>query len=162
MRYTEQRLNEKAAEESAIDTDWYFLDRTGKIAVVASAGGLLPDPIASDMDRLKSMITHFRSLPVLSNEVIIEKYVLDKVDKYAKDQKDAYLRDLYFMGSRGFYYFDKVELNNYFDFRYQLKAKPTKPFIINSLDRDIQDILPHIIVDNDLDNIKAFLVNEMT
>jgi len=158
--YTENRLNEKVGVESGIDIDWYFIDKFGRIAIVASAGGLLPDPVATDMDRLRRMITYFRSLPVLSNEIIIEKYVLDEVDKYTPQQKEDYLEDLYYMVSKGFYYFDKIEVNRYFDFRYALKAKPSVPLIINKQDSNMQDFVPNIVIDDDLDNIKFFLVNE--
>lgn len=159
--YSEKRLIEKATVESGIDTDWYFMDKFGKIAIVASAGGLLPDPIAADMDRLERMIAYFRSLPVLSNEITIEEHILERVENYAKEQRDAYLKDLYFMASRGFYYFDKIELNNYFDFRYELKAKPSVPFIINSNDSSIYEILPNIVVGRDIEEIKSFSANEL-
>lgn len=159
--YTEERLIEKASVESGLDTDWYFMDKFGKIAVVASAGGLLPDPVAADMNRLERMIAYFRSLPVLSSEVTIEKHILDKVEKYTKEQREAYLKDLYFMVSRGFYYFDKTELNNYFDFRYELKAKPSVPFIINNNNSSMQEMLPNIVVGKDIEDIKFFSANEL-
>jgi hypothetical protein len=159
--YTNEGLNEKASAESWIDIDWYFMDKFGKVAIVASAGGLLPDPIANDMNKLKSMTTYFLSLPVISNDVYIEKYALDKIAKYTRQQKDAYLEDVYFMVSRGFYYFDKVELNNYVDFKYQLKATPSTPLIINKDDSGIQEMLPDIIIDNDLEHIKLFSVDEI-
>ncbi|WP_217607279.1 hypothetical protein [Chitinophaga sp. GbtcB8] len=158
--YTEKRLIEKAAVESGIDTDWYFIDMFGKMAVVASAGGLLPDPVVADMNRLEKMIAYFRALPVLSNNIIIEKHILDKVEKYTKEQRETYLKDLYFMVSRGFYYFDKTELNNYFDFKYELKAKPSIPLIINNNDSSVQEILPNIVVGKDIEDIKFFFVND--
>jgi len=160
--YTNQRLSEKSCTESGIDIDWYFLDPTGQIAIVASAGGLIPDPIASDMDRLRKMIAYFRSLPVLSNNIIIENHVLDEIKHYTQQQKDRYLEDLYFMSSRGFYYFDKVEINNYFDFSYHLKAKPSIPFIIDKSDNRIQEFLPPITLHQSLYDIKLLSVNELT
>jgi hypothetical protein len=159
--YTNQRLSEKASTESGIDIDWYFLDPTGKIAIVASARGLIPDPIASDMDRLRKMISYFRSLPILSNNIIIENHVLDKIKHYTQQQKDRYLEDLYFMSSRGFYYFDKVEIIKYFDFSYHLKAKPTIPLIIDKSDNRIQEFLPPITLHQSLDDIKLLSVNEL-
>jgi len=159
--YTNERLKEKAAAESGIDIDWYFMDKFGKVAIVASAGGLLHDPVANDMDKLERMIAYFRSLPIISNEVLIEKNVLDEVAKYTQKQRDAYLKDLYSMVSRGFYYFDKVELGNYDDFKYRLKAKPSTPLIINKNETSIQEILPDIIIKNDIEDLKFFYVNEI-
>ena len=60
--YTNQRLSEKSRTESGIDIDWYFLDPTGQVAIVASAGGLIPDPIAADMDKLRKMISYFETV----------------------------------------------------------------------------------------------------
>lgn len=159
--YSEERIKEKAMNESGIDTDWYFFDRKGQIAIVASAGGLLPESVSSNMNRLKRMIEYFRSLPVLSNDIVIEEDVLKLVHNYSSGQKEAYLRDLYFMASRGFYYFDKVILNDYFDFRYYLKAKPIKPLIINKSEDAVRDILPCTFIDKDLESMKSFMVNDI-
>lgn len=93
--YSEERIKEKAINESGIDTDWFLMDSNGKIAVVASAGGLLPDSVSSDMERLKRMIEYFRSLPILSDDIIIDERVLKLIDSYNGKQKDAYLKDLY-------------------------------------------------------------------
>ncbi|HVI45417.1 MAG TPA: hypothetical protein VM802_11120 [Chitinophaga sp.] len=48
--YSEEKLNEKASNEAGIDTDWYLLDSKRQIAIVASAGGLLPESVSSDRD----------------------------------------------------------------------------------------------------------------
>jgi len=160
--YTNQRLSEKSRTESGIDIDWYFLDPIGQIAIVASAGGLIPDPIAADMDKLRKMISYFRSLPILSNNIIIENHILDEIKHYSQQQKDHYLEDLHFMCSRGFYYFDKIEINQYFDFSYHLKAKPSIPLIIDKSDNRIHEFLPPITLHQNLDTIKLFLVNELT
>lgn len=160
--YSEGRIKDKAINESEIDTDWYFLDRKGQIAIAVSAGGLLPESVSSDMDRLKRMIKYFRFLPVLSNDIVIEEDVLKLVHNYSAGQKEAYLRDLYFMASRGFHYFEKVILNDYFDFRYYLKAKPIKPLIINKSEDAARDILPYTFIDKDLENMKSFMVNDIS
>ena len=90
--YLAGRINEKAVQESGIDIDWYFFDKTGKIAVVASGGGMLPDSASMDMDRLRKMTNYFRSLPVLSEDIIIEEGVIEKIENYKEDQKIAYLK----------------------------------------------------------------------
>lgn len=159
--YSEERIKEKAMNESGIDTDWYFLDNSGQIAVVASGGGLLPESVSSDMGKLAKMVEYFRSLPVLSNDIIVEEYVLKLIDNYNEKQKTAYLRDLYFMASRGFYYFDKIVLSDYFDFGYYLKAKPIKPLIIDKSADRIKDFLPLTFIDGDMESIKHFMVNEI-
>jgi len=156
--YSEKRINEKALIESGIDTDWYFMDNSGKIAIVASGGGLLPESVSSDMGRLTRMIKYFRSLPVLSNDIIIENRVLKSIKTYNEKQKDIYLSDLYFMATRGFYYFDKMISNNYSDFRYFLKAKPTIPLIIDKN----TSVLPFTFINGNLENIKYFEANKMS
>ncbi|MET3878745.1 hypothetical protein [Chitinophaga sp. OAE865] len=158
--YSEERIKEKAINESGIDTDWFLMDSNGKIAVVASAGGLLPDSVSSDMERLKRMIEYFRSLPILSDDIIIDERVLKLIDSYNGKQKDAYLKDLYFMASRGLYYFDKMILNDYSDFRYYLKAKPIKPLVIGK-NINSKDVLPLTTIDRDMENINQFMVNEI-
>lgn len=160
--YSEERIKEKAINESGIDTDWYLMDNNGKIAIVASGGGLLPDSVSSNMERLKRMIKYFRSLPILSDDIIIDERVLKLIANYNKKQKDAYLRDLYFMTSRGFYYFDKMILNNYSDFRYYLKAKPIKPLIIDKNINSNRDVLPLTFINGDMEDIKHFMVNEIS
>jgi hypothetical protein len=105
------------------------------------------------------MITYFRSLPILSNDIEIEESVLQNIKNYTEEQKQAYLKDLYFMASRGFYYFDKLVLNNYSDFRYYLKAKPKNPLDVNLLSEKL--ILPNTFVNEDLEDLKYFEVNQI-
>ncbi|MEZ2440277.1 hypothetical protein AB6805_01045 [Chitinophaga sp. RCC_12] len=138
--YSEERVKEKAVNESGIDTDWYFLDNKGQIAVVASGGGLLPESVSSDMDKLRRRL----------------------IDNYNEKQKAACLRDLYFMASRGFYYFDKMVLGDYFYFGYYLKAKPISPLITDKSANNIQDIRPLTFIDGDLESVKHFMVNEIS
>jgi len=159
--YSEEGIEEKAINESVIDTDWFLRDSNGKIAVVVSAGGLLPDSVSSDMVRLKRMIEYFRSLPILSDSIIIEEPVLKLIGNYNEKQKDAYLRDVNFMASRGFYYFDKLILNDYSDFRYYLKAKPIKPLIVGKNNSN-KDILPLTYINGDMEDMKYFMVNEIS
>lgn len=160
--YSEERINKKAMNESGIDTDWFLMDSNGKIAVVASGGGLLPDSVSSDMVRLKRMIEYFRSLPILSDSIIIEEPVLKLISNYNEKQKAAYLRDVNFMTSRGFYYFDKMILNDYSDFRYYLKAKPVKPLIIDKNIKSNKDVLPLTFINGDIEDMKYFMVNEIS
>jgi hypothetical protein len=159
--YSAERINEKEVHESGIDIDWYFFDKTGKIAVVASGGGMLPDSASMDMDRLRKMTNYFRSLPVLSEDIIIEESVIEKIENYKEDQKIAYLKDLHFMVSRGFYYFDKMALNDYSDFKYHLKAKPTTALLIDRFDKGVKSILPDTLIEQDLEEMMCFFVNEL-
>lgn len=41
----------------------------------------MPDQVSGDMDRLKRMIAYFRSLPELSDDIIIEEDILRFVVK---------------------------------------------------------------------------------
>ena len=116
--------NEKMAKEVGFDFDWYFLDSKGKIGIVASAGGFLPNSISQDYDRLNLVTSYFRSLPKISDEIFIEDFVYTEIKKYNHSRKEAALKDLKFMTSKGLYYFDKEVLNNYEDYNYLLKAKP--------------------------------------
>ncbi|WP_160711443.1 hypothetical protein [Chitinophaga solisilvae] len=159
--YSEKRINEKMALEYVIDTDWFFLDNYGHIAVVASAGGLLPESVSADMEKLKKMISFFRSLPVLSNDIILEEDVLQKIGNFSDKGKENYLKDLYFMASRGFYYFDKVILNEYTDFRYFLKAKPVKTLDVNVIKDKITDFFSITLINDNLERMKHFNVNEV-
>jgi hypothetical protein len=63
------------------------------------------------------------------------------------------------MASRGFYYFDKLVLNSYADFRYYLKAKHKKPLDVNLLNEKL--ILPKTFVNEDLEDLKYFEVNQI-
>ncbi|ASZ09872.1 hypothetical protein KTO58_26570 [Chitinophaga pendula] len=157
---TEEEMKEKSMSESGLDIDWYFTDASGKIAIVASAGGMLPDVVVNNMEKLKGMIKYFRSLPVLSNEILIEERVVQEISGHSEEQKKAYLRDVHYMVSRGFYYFDKEVLNNYYDLRYYLKASPIKPLIINR-DTDGHLFLPEAIINSNLSDLKAFTVDQI-
>lgn len=152
---------DKSMFELGLDIDWYFTDTSGQIAIVASAGGMLPDSVANDMERLREMIKYFRSLPVLSSEILIEERVLQDITSYTEEQKRAYLSDLYYMVSRGFYYFDKEVLNNYYDSRYYLKARPMKPLILNRRANE-QLLLLEMIIDSNLSDLKKFNVDQIS
>lgn len=152
------RAEQKSINESGIDTDWYFTDSKGHIAVVASAGGLLPAPVSGDMEKLAGMIAYFRSLPELSDDIIIEEDILRIIDNYSEDKRKAYLKNVRFMVAKGFYYFDKTIMNNYWDYRYYLKASPKRPLIIDS---DIGNRFPLIVIEEDLHNLKQFFVNAL-
>jgi hypothetical protein len=62
------------------------------------------------------------------------------------------------MASGGFYYFDKLVLNNYSDFRYYLKAKPKDPLHVDMLSKSI--ILPDTFINKSLADLKYFDVTE--
>ncbi|NLR62516.1 hypothetical protein HGH93_30775 [Chitinophaga polysaccharea] len=157
--YSAERINEKAAIESGIDTDWYLLDDNFQIAIVASAGGLLPESVSSDLPRLERTIKYFRALPVLSNEITLTDDVCKLIAGYNQQQKDTYLKDVHYMTSRGFYYFDKVVVNAYDDFRYFLKAKPAKPLIIDREDNAIKELLSFPRLKGEFENLIQFMVN---
>ena len=155
--YSKEEIEKKVGNESWLDTDWYFVDKNGKVAVVASAGGLLPDLVANDIEGLKKIITHFRSLPVISNEIEIVEKVLSYARGLQADGKKAYLQDLHFMSGKGLYYFDKVEVNNFYDFRYYLKSRPVKPLVLNNPD----ELNPIVKLEIDLDELKEFFVDQL-
>ena len=65
------------------------------------------------------------------------------------------------MVSKGFYYFDKVFLNNYDDCKYYLKARPRIPLLLNGSDDKLENILPRTKIDQDLNYLNEFFADEV-
>ena len=149
MIYSQKMLNEKIIEETHIDVDWYCIDKNGFVGIVASAGGMLPTSVVQQLNNPINVIEYFRNLPTISNEVIIENAVTEKLNTMDFKQQEAYLKDVKLMTSKGLYYFDKKELNNYFSFEYFLKARPVKPLKIENLDLIYRNAVIHTVIEID-------------
>ena len=103
MIYSEEVLSRKIEHESGIDVDWFACDSLGRIAMVASAGGMLPNTIVKQRES-DFVYKYFRSLPKVSEvihftndlERIIEDMSLEKrkltVEGIDKDVRNVILK----------------------------------------------------------------------
>ena len=162
MIYSKKTLDEKIKDEVHVDTDWYCIDKNGCIGIVASAGGMLPSSVVQQLNNPNNVIDYFRKLPTIADEIILENPVLDKLKTMDFNQQETYLKDLKFMTSKGLYYFDKRELNNYFDFEYFLKAKPANTLKVENLDVVYKAIILQTVIQIEFNIDKTFLVNQVS
>ena len=158
--YTEDRIKEKIGPESAVDMDWFFIDHEGYIAFVASGGGLIPDSVEVDTHKLVS--NYFRSLHDISKEVTIDKKILQEASAMEEHQKNLFLEDLYSITRKGLYYFDKLQYNNYLDFKYYRKASPITPITLNNISKEIAEILSKTFVEGKIPEMLFFNVNDIS
>ena len=161
MIYTIKMLQQKIEHESTIDMDWYCIDNSEHIAVVASGGGMLPNSVARQL-RADEIIKYFRCLPVIANKIILEKRVTEEMKLMSTEQQKNYLKDVNLMVSKGLYYFDKRNLSAYSDFEYYLKAKPDVALKKDIIDDLVRSIISKTFININFDSNRFFHVNEVT
>lgn len=159
--YSSDDIRRKIDRESTIDMDWYLVDEGGNIAVIASAGGLLPTFIADNLAEYKSVISYFRSLPVVSNQIKLAPVVEKRVKELKGSKKDAYVRELKFMSTKGLFYFDKLREDNYFDFRYILKSSPQISLNVKDIDQSIAQVVNRAQIKGNFRNLAEIMVDSL-
>lgn len=139
-------------EQQTLDIDWFFTD--GKyIAFTASGAGKLPESVARSSENNEKLVSYFRNLPEISDVIVNPKLDALLIEIFGTGVNERYLQDFVSMTKKGFYSFDKTNLNNFFDYDYHLVASPMSPLTINDLPQDILDILIQTKYPGDINNI---------
>lgn len=106
------------------DIDWFC--KINNIYIhVASAGGVLPEIVDnSEVNRKIQRIVD--ELPVLDDEVIITPLIhnVNSINYENEDCENDYVKSFKEMASKGFYSFDRVDINNIDSNNYHLVAYP--------------------------------------
>ncbi len=122
-------------EQETSDIDWFFVDANNEIGFVASGGGKLPNSIA-DKDYRYDLGSYFRGLSDTSNyELNNDLVIVDQTEKLKQ------YSDFISLAKKGLYCFDKTDLNNFDDTRYDLIVKPDKGLKVEDIPNDILKIL---------------------
>ncbi|MDV7699182.1 hypothetical protein N6B72_19865 [Chryseobacterium soli] len=124
-------------EQQTLDIDWFFTD--GKyIEFTASGEGKLPESVARSSENNEKLVSYFRNL----SEVIVNPKLNDLlIGIFGTGADERYLNDFVSMTKKGFYSFDKTNLNNFLDYDYHLVTSPMNPLTINDLPQDILNII---------------------
>ncbi|MDR6546395.1 hypothetical protein J2810_002454 [Chryseobacterium rhizosphaerae] len=127
-------------EQQTLDIDWFFTD--GKyVGFTASGAGKLPESVARSSENNETLVSYFRNLPEIS-EVIVNAKLNDLlIEIFRTGPDERYLQDFVSMTKKGFYCFDKTNLNNFLDYDYHLVTSPVNPLTIDDLPQDILNII---------------------
>jgi len=120
------------------------------------------DSVVLHPEDQKRIRAYFRSLPDLSHEIKIEDSVLAKTSDMDNFHKQAYLKDLYEMTRKGLYYYDKLKLGDYFDYKYYLKASPLMPLLNVNIDPSIFKGIASTKIEGEIKDLKLFNVSEIS
>lgn len=139
-------------EQQTLDIDWFFTD--GKyIGFTASGAGKLPESIARSSENNEKLVSYFRNLPEIS-EVIVNPKLNDLlIGIFGTGANERYLHNFVSMTKKGFYSFDKTNLNNFLDYDYHLVTSPMNPLTINDLPQDILNIILQTKYPDDMSNV---------
>lgn len=111
-------------EHYFLDINWYFADYFNRLCVVASGGGILPDFLLDKESRNNNFHEMVMDLPELfkikRNENAFEN--INGIDSSVN--LDEYFSDFESLARKGFYVYDKVDINNTNDLKYILVAYP--------------------------------------
>lgn len=142
-------------EQEISDIDWFFTDNNN-VAFVASAGGKLPIRVA-ESENYNLLSSYFRSLPEKSEVLInnnLSKILGNEID-------ERYLSDFIFMAKKGLYCYDKSVLNNFFDTKYHLVAKPVNPIKKENLPKDILEVINLTVCKSNIEFLDSIDVIEI-
>jgi hypothetical protein len=139
-------------EQQTLDIDWFFTD--GKyIGFIASGAGKLPESVARSSENNEKLVSYFRNLQEIS-EVIVNPKLNDLlIEIFGTGADERYLHDFVSMTKKGFYSFDKTNLNNFLDYDYHLVTSPMNPLTINKLSQDILNIILQTKYPGDMSNV---------
>lgn len=106
------------------DINWYFVDRHQHLICVASGGGRLPAIISESISRNDAIHSS-----VLSSDPLFEPLRNPRLGEYinlSEIDLEQYYSSFDFVASRGFYAFDKINLNNSEHGEYVLVSYPNR------------------------------------
>jgi hypothetical protein len=154
MEYTEEM-------QSYLDLDWFLIDINKKVAHCASGGGKLPKSVAISKEEQEEMASFIRTLPEVSENIIINPNLNSYLTFNTAQDKERYLQDFIFMAKRGLYSYDKTIINNPQDFKYHLVAKPTMLLVSSNFPPNIIRILGKTLFEGDLNEAEIIISTEI-
>ena len=120
-----------------MNIDWFFLGKNGTIAQFSSAGGILPDIIASNAEDNIILNNYIDSIEPFT-EIILNPFL----DKYFNIANVSSISDYSHYATKGILPFDKTyACPGDFDITYHLIAKPMKTLNFDNLPDAIKDIV---------------------
>lgn len=140
-------------EQETSDIDWFFVDMNNEIGFVASGGGRLPNSIAGNKYNY-NLSSYFR------NSSNISDYKLNNdLLKIGKTETLKQYFDFILLAKKGLYCFDKIDLNNFDDTRYNLIVKPVRALTVDEIPNNILKTLNITNFKLELNKIKELDVN---
>lgn len=134
-------INAIFEEQFFLDINWYFVDPFKRLCVVASGGGLLPFFLLEQNNQNDEFHNIVFDLPERFNSGRNEN-VIASVVGLTDDNLQQYFRDFDSLAKKGFFVYDKINLNNPEDSEYLLVTYPIydtrkDPFPINPTNLDL-------------------------
>lgn len=111
-------------EHYFLDINWYFTDYFNRLCVVASGGGILPNFLLDKESRNNDFHEIVMDLPEQFKIERNENAIQNIVDSDSNVNLDEYFSDFESLARKGFYVYDKVEINDDNDLNYILVAYP--------------------------------------
>ncbi len=138
----------------AYDINWYLVSKEGFLMFFSSSGGIIPKMILENYESLDTLNEFFE---VIEGVVISDlNPFLHKSKKFDSNQDlENYLKYYNGWSSRGLYTFDKSKENFPDDTNYHLVSYPQKALRIDTLPKNIQDMLFNFRLDLYIHNIQT-------
>ena len=114
------------------DIDW-FAFYENKYIHVASAGGYLPE-VVNNRENLRFIQDYVKKLPLEEHEIIKNIKEVVSILKIPEEQLEVYFESFENMAKKGFYSYDKVDINDIEDNKYILVAYPKEPINIKKVE----------------------------
>jgi len=126
-------------EHYFLDINWYFADYYNRLCVVASGGGVLPIFLLDKESRNNNFHEIVMDLEEQFESRRNEDAIQNIIDYDPNLNIEQYFRDFESLAKKGFYVYDKVDINDHNDLRYVLVVYPiydtrTDPYPINPKD----------------------------
>ncbi|MFD2786549.1 hypothetical protein [Hymenobacter rubripertinctus] len=138
-------------DQEISDIDWFAADKDGRILHLASAGGVLPESVAASQQNLLLLHQYFLELPEAGTAIMA-------IEPKSGIRYDSFLR----YARRGLYSFDKVDLHNRLDSRYQLVARPAVPLLLTELPPELAQLLHRTQLPGSVANLAGLQVADIT
>jgi len=140
-----------------LDIDWFFLDKEKRICFAASGGGIVPSNYTNGPD--DRLTEYFRQLPILNSDFLLNKKLETIKNISYKSLLNRMSFDFIQMARRGIYSFDKTILNDQFNPKYHLVARPKGELVsLDSVPIDIKNKLLKTVLNENVDQIDSFEV----
>jgi len=106
-----------------LDINWYFSDTYKRLCVVASGGGLLPFFLQNQDNKNNEFHAIVYELPERFNSERNQN-ILEAITDLKEDNLDQYFQDFDSLAKKGFFVYDKININNTEDSKYVLVTYP--------------------------------------